>query len=165
MRKIQELYIFQPHQHVHFSYCGVEVCNALGQSLIQGIAPALHSIHDINQNHMNEDQRFFYSEFDKINPDEVITINILPFLIQATLPSFRLRIFNVDGDVVHDDEIYFIRLADHLLWQGHTYTILMEEARQVIRCITVGVKNSTLRAFVVFVLVISRITCLQWCRN
>jgi hypothetical protein len=147
VRKVQELYLFQPHQHVHFSYCGVEACDAIGQAPLQGIEPALSLLHDITQNHMNEDQRIFYSEFNEIDPDKGVMINSLPLLIQATIPSFHLRILNGDGDVVQDDDTYVIWLVDHLLWQGHTCATLTEESRQVIRRITVGVKNNTLRAF------------------
>jgi hypothetical protein len=55
MRKV---YLFQPHQHTRYSYCGVEVCNAITQSPIQGIESAIHMIHDIKQNNMNDKQIF-----------------------------------------------------------------------------------------------------------
>jgi hypothetical protein len=83
-------------------------------------------------------------------------INILPLLMQATVPSFRLSILNVDGDVVQDDDSELIRLPDLLLWQGQTYTTLTEEAIHGSRHIKVGLASNTsntIRTFVAFVLV------------
>jgi hypothetical protein len=104
-------------------------------------------------NHMTIEQRIFYSEGeDKIN-EEGVTINGLPLLIQATVSSFRLRILNTDGDVVQDDDTYFIRFPNGLLGQGHTYETLTEEARNGIRHIAEGLANEKIRAFVVVVAV------------
>jgi hypothetical protein len=71
-------------------------------------------------------------------------INRLPLLIQATVPSSRLRILNIDDEFVQDD--------DKKITQFPTNT-LTEEARHTMGHITEGLANNTIRAFVVFVLV------------
>jgi hypothetical protein len=126
MRRVQELFIFQPHKHVRFSFWLVGVCNDIGQTPIQDIEPILPLIDDIKQNNINKDQRPFYTEFDQINQYEGVMINILPLLIQATLPSLWMSILNLDCDVIQDDDTYFTWLADHILRQGHTYVTLTE---------------------------------------
>jgi hypothetical protein len=146
-------YVIHPHQNVNFSYCGVEVCNAIAQSPIQGIKSDVCTIASIMNNHMTIEQIMFYSDGeDEINK-EGVTINGLPLMIQDTVPSFCLRILKPDGDVVQDDNTYFIRLPNVLLGQGHTYETLIEEARNGIRHIAEGLANKTIRSFVVVVAV------------
>jgi hypothetical protein len=70
-----------------------------------------------------------------------------------TIPSFRLRILNTDGDVVQDNDTDLIRFPNGLLGQDHTNEMLPEEAKNGIRHITEGLANETISAFVVVVAV------------
>jgi hypothetical protein len=146
-RKVNMLYLFQPHQHFRFCYCGVEVCNSIAQSPIQGIEPALRLIANVKQNYIPEEERIYYADDEDISPDEGISITCLPLLIQATLPSFRPKIQNAD---VQGDDTYFIRFPDNLLGEGLTYATLTQKNRTATRFLIEGVENNNIRAFVVF---------------
>jgi hypothetical protein len=135
---MRKQYVIHPQQNVNFSYCGVEVCNAIAQAPVQGIESAVRTIASIMHNHMTIEQRINYEDDEDKIKEEGVTINGLPLLIQATVPSFRLRILNTDGDVVQDDDTDFIRFPNGLLGQGHTYETLIEEARNGGRHITEG---------------------------